>query len=255
MWWLACWISGCLSQCPHAWWTDRPNCHGLLASCPRITVYYHPQTGCVSSHCSSGMGTCCCPSYVPCSKSGCKGWESSGQPSTKQQAEFRNMWAKLKGFFCQDPTKVSLLTRPMMNLVGIGPLNRASMSAMLGHMARMKWQVTTWASGYNQDLFQEQRRYLDFAYVQDGLLDAYVVLGLAPFVHEVECWWTALASCSRCWVPVAPANACLSVGSPWGQQLYLSWSSSDAGWGLSSPTSSMAQPSMHVMYVSLACAP
>ena len=45
----------------------------------------------------------------------------------------------------------------------------------------------------------------------------------------------APASCSCGWAPVLPATACPSTGGPWGRRLYCSWSSADAGPGLSSP--------------------
>ena len=86
--------------------------------------------------------------YRPRSKSGCQAWAGYGCPSTTRQAAFKSICAKLKGFFCQAPTKASLPTRPMMALVGICPVNKASMPAVLDPMARVKCLVTTWASGY-----------------------------------------------------------------------------------------------------------
>ena len=77
-----------------------------------------------------------------------QGWAESGRPSTTKQAWFRAICAKLKGGLVQDPKKASLFTRPMITLVGICPVNRASMLAVLAPAAKVKCLVTTWASGY-----------------------------------------------------------------------------------------------------------
>ena len=80
---------------------------------------------------------------MPCSKSSCQGWAGSGRPSTTRQAEFRSICANMKRLFCQKLTKASLLTRPMMTLVGMCLLNSASTSAVLATMSRLKCRVTT----------------------------------------------------------------------------------------------------------------
>ena len=79
----------------------------------------------------------------------CKVWlPGLGQKLSSKQACFRSIWAKLKGDLVQDLTKASLFTRPMMTMVGICPVNRASTSAMMAPAAKVKCLMTTWASGY-----------------------------------------------------------------------------------------------------------
>ena len=55
---------------------------------------------------------------------------------------------KVEGIFCQAQIKASLLTRLIMTLDGICPLEKASTSDVLAPAARVKCLVTTWASGY-----------------------------------------------------------------------------------------------------------
>ena len=137
------------------------------------------------------------------------------------------------------PGTIKHLTRPIITLVGIWLLNKASTFVMLASTARVKWQAITWVSGY---LAPEVARTSSRCSYSEGLHWLCVPPGWLPRHASgiracLSSPWrgtptnsmTAPASRSCCSVPITPATACLSAGSPWGRRRYCSWSSPHSG--------------------------
>ena len=126
----------------------------------------------------------------------------------------------------------------MMTLVGICPLNKTSMSAVLAPATRVKCLATTWASGY---LAPEAVRTFSRCSCSEGVT---LTLGTSRMASSMRTWDSGLAqsswggmqvgcmtaptahSCCLAWVALATACA----AGPWSKKGGCWWSSSTGRW-------------------------